>query len=853
MIVDDSDNIAIATRLNVVSQGEIVQGYSTAQVVAALSEQFSLSPERSRAMLRGGATLKKSVPPAVAEKFVLRFRKLGLVTAAVVSAPSRRPTPPYGTPPVSASMAPSMAAQAPAEEPVAMRDGLEQRWLQQLGQSIPKPPLNPARLLIMSLVALFTLLPMVLHGLLLLIFGWGVVSWPVDVAAALSSTAAQNWWLLLLQLPLLLLACFILIKPLLPRAYSSSERALTEADAPDLFALLRALCGLTGAPHPTEVTISNRLGVELLPLAGISGLRQQRFSLSIGMPMLALINRRQLVAILAQELGHCSQPTTTQAYSLINYLHRRLERVSRVPDVLDVVVERRIADGLVAAPLALPWTAMTRLSRGVMTFIDRLSRISSKTVCDWMEAEGDHCAAYLVGSDYFAETAPDQRAVLAAYRQVLEVNKQAWAHNQLLRDLPAAVAALKGELLESDIDALLQQAEADQQWQLEPMSAARTAEVRALAFEPLYSDDSPAADLFFDFTTLCEQLTLDGYRRQYPDKKLQNYIVDNGRILSLSDSLGAGELALDAYLGSSFRGRLLEFDEPMDGYLLKLSPQQIIDWLRSNLLEYRSNQQQLLQQQSLLQEYRELRVLLEEGLDITEWGYPKGPTAKLDLSERQQKAEAEVEHYFAKVATVDHMFSRRMLMAVESMANMDGCPQPMAQRYLAVVQSLGSLVEQFSELDAGHALLEVLLQRGDERLQARTEECAAHCCRQLTDLLLEALTITVVSEGEAVTSLQEILLNSMKCELAEVAGLDAGALSRCIPQWQQALQHHYSYALGQLAELCIDAEERQHLTTLKLFNAQSSDDVDVAATAEQGWDEPGLIEDVDDLDGIDRL
>ena len=35
-------------RLNIVSQGEIVEGFSTAQVIAGLSGQFSLSPERAR-------------------------------------------------------------------------------------------------------------------------------------------------------------------------------------------------------------------------------------------------------------------------------------------------------------------------------------------------------------------------------------------------------------------------------------------------------------------------------------------------------------------------------------------------------------------------------------------------------------------------------------------------------------------------------------------------------------------------------------------------------------------------------------------------------------------------------------
>ncbi len=61
----------------------------------------------------------------------------------------------------------------------------------------------------------------------------------------------------------------------------------------------------------------------------------------------------------------------------------------------------------------------------------------------------------------------------------------------------------------------------------------------------------------------------------------------------------------------------------------------------------------------------------------------------------------------------------------------------------------------------------------------------------------------------------------LRCDFSAVANISAADIPRYNNQVEQAIIHHYSYALGQLAEICTATEQRQQLTPLKLFGKQA--------------------------------
>ena len=786
---------------NIYSSGIPVDGFNVEQVEENLSQRFKSSPKQVTAMLVKGKMLKKGLDTETADKFISLFKLLGL-EVYFSSKPQTTHTDTNETlPERDASTAPKTAT--------SLGDG-ENSVLASLPESIPDAPINRIRLLNISLIAFICWLPTLIHIVASVMVVWMLINWALAVWAG-----TGNILLLSIEPIALLVLAIILIKPWLPRANSAIEYELGEQDAPDLFEILRALCKLSGAPLADKVIVNNQLNLSLRSMPGVAGLRNKKLTLSIGLPFIAAMDKRHFVAVLTRELAYYTQPTRKQAHILIHFYQSSLRKKANTPDILDLYLEKGSSDSVLSTFWMGLWKLITRLSILETKSLLWMSQKITTRVCEWIDMDTDYSAAYIVGSKHYQAIAIEQQAALLAFSYVNDTNNKAWEHKQLLRNIPVAVS----EQLKAWADKpIKKQKPPISDDTFTPISESRLAHIAKLQFPEKYNDSTAAKELFFDFTSISEKLTKETYEQRYSGVKIDQHIVDNDEIMALRKSLSSSELAFKAFFGTAYHGQFLDLDEPLEGNLLKINHQGVIDWLRQNIYEYQDHQKY---DRSLVDTHHNVTAalaLLDTGIELNrnEYDFP----SKDNAEEYQGKVSREREYLRVKIFTVDHMFFRRMALCIELMPTEQ---QAQAQHYLSNAQTLGELSEALTQFNEAVMLRTVFSNEDAERpkVDRKNKKYFSDYSQLVQRLFSEMLSITVSHHSNSGTTLRDVILATLKKDPETIANLDPiGALS-CARKINQQLCYHYGFILGQLAELCIDAESENNLQPLKLFSKKT--------------------------------
>ncbi len=124
---------------------------------------------------------------------------------------------------------------------------------------------------------------------------------------------------------------WIVLKALWISVPPPEGRAITERDAPELFAMIRDLQEKLGAPafHQVLVTDDFNAGVVQAPRLGVFGWYQNY--LLIGLPLMKSLTEQQFMAVLAHEFGHLAKGHGRMS----NWIYRLRLRWSRLISVLE--------------------------------------------------------------------------------------------------------------------------------------------------------------------------------------------------------------------------------------------------------------------------------------------------------------------------------------------------------------------------------------------------------------------------------------------------------------------------------------------------------------------------------------
>jgi Zn-dependent protease with chaperone function len=210
--------------------------------------------------------------------------------------------------------------------------------------------------------------------------------------------------------PMAVLAVVLLVFLLKPffrrrKAWGDASIELKRENEPFLFEFVEKLAKAVGAPAPARIVVDCEANAMASFDGGVLGLLQRRMTLTLGLPIVAALNVRQLAGVMGHEFGHFSQCTGMTASYLIRRFNIVLGRMVGERDRLDGALRRLRRSG---HPLfaVVYWVAVAFIepTRGILWLLLVAGDFLTCHTLRRMEHDADSVEAAVVGSADFAAT-----------------------------------------------------------------------------------------------------------------------------------------------------------------------------------------------------------------------------------------------------------------------------------------------------------------------------------------------------------------------------------------------------------------------------------------------------------------
>jgi Zn-dependent protease with chaperone function len=219
------------------------------------------------------------------------------------------------------------------------------------------------------------------------------------------------------------------------------------ADHPALAELIGRVCSATGAPQPAEVAVDLSLNASASLLHPFRGLFNNRYRLSLGLPLVAISDRQHMAHLVAHEVGHFSQRGAMRVCQLIHLSQYYLNRLVEDRDKWDIWLASQ-SSGTAYVVRLFAWAAATGiwLSRRTLRLLLQGSLLVNARMSREMEFHADLYAIRVAGSAAFAASAETFAAGAAAYGRAMQMVERAAAEGRQTDDFAALLAACFGLL-----------------------------------------------------------------------------------------------------------------------------------------------------------------------------------------------------------------------------------------------------------------------------------------------------------------------------------------------------------------------------------------------------------------------
>lgn len=295
-------------------------------------------------------------------------------------------------------------------------------------------------MLLSALVML--LLPLLYVGGILAV-GWGVYEYATHAWKMVTGLRGGLYFLLLRWLlyiaPIFagLVLVVFMIKPLFAkRAPSAQPLALNPDVEPLLFAFIREICLRVGAPMPTRIDLDCQLNASASFRRGAGSMASQDLVLTIGLPLVAGLNMRQLAGVLAHEFGHFRQGFAMRVSYLVRSINFWFARVVYERDALDVALTEwaeEANDGWSAFLVGFTQLAVW-ISRQILKLFMLMGNAASCFLMRQMEYNADDYEIRLAGSAAFESTMIRNRILAEAVKVAYKQARTSWNLNHRLPD-----------------------------------------------------------------------------------------------------------------------------------------------------------------------------------------------------------------------------------------------------------------------------------------------------------------------------------------------------------------------------------------------------------------------------------
>ncbi|MGF2733680.1 M48 family metallopeptidase [Marinobacter sp. DUT-1] len=778
---------------HVESAGRILEGFSVEQVSEALATRFRLKPSQIGLMLSRRVVIKRGLNRDRAKKLEAALRASGLDV--------------------------SVAELKPGAEPVDEQADLDAS----LPDAIPRMPVSLAhRAGLIAVMALSLIAPLFYLGLIASVVAgliWSLILIPAQLAetgstwtALLTGFASTVGGVLLL----------FLARPLFIRYPSSPTLQLDRQTHRRFFNLVDDLCEGMGLPSVQDIRVDHGIAATLRPRKGLRSLRHRELTLTVGMPLFAGLDTRQLIGVVGHELGHFAHPAAMFAYYLANTVNSWLATRALEEDSWDARLERwrsKTPDFIGRAVLS-PAQAMIgltrRLFRGMLLFNLRVSRPLSRK----MEYEADRYQSWLTGSRTFEMVAERLHMLAFADQCVQSANARAREDGKLMRNLPVAIIERADNLNPEERQAV-QDAMGEQQTVLGGVQLADVDRIRhalELEFPGVVRTEKPAAGLLPDFDHLCEQVTRASYTGS-GIQEVEHYLVDNDQVLEVKNTPDEADKALEQYFNGHLTWRFMQLDAGGEG---RQSLQQVIDTLRGRLPEFAGLQESFFRAVRLHTDRIYGRVLLTEKIAIPAREFGLTSQEPRDADRAVEDASREWRDLGKRLGDIDRLFARRMQLAIDQMSAEDAT---IAVTMLESLATFPVLTLPMRHLDSYAATIEGLLKEYDKVGRKRAEPAIQHAANRCRESIIQfyhaAARTTLALPGHQATLREHAVVSglpgSRNTRELTARELDPREILRVARQCEALANSAYYRSMATIARLCLAQEARMHIRPLKLL------------------------------------
>ena len=303
---------------------------------------------------------------------------------------------------------------------------------------------------------------------------------------------------------------FIFVRPPEPR-----RRSIKRASEPALFELVDRICESTRSPKPKRIDIDNEVNASASFRRGLLSLLGKDLVLTIGAPLIAGMNTRQLTGVLAHEFGHFSQGGGMKSTYLIRGINAWFARVVYQRDQLDEMLDNAISESDYRISLILLVAKLfVVVSRAILWVFMMGAHVISCMMMRQMEYDADRYEAHVAGSEQFADTSRQLTVLMAGQQNMYELLGKSLQENTLLDDLPGITKHCASKVTSSEQKRIekLSSESTDSLFSTHPTDEKRIAAARKQGADGLFQIERPARELMKNFNAICTGVSLDFYR-----------------------------------------------------------------------------------------------------------------------------------------------------------------------------------------------------------------------------------------------------------------------------------------------------------------------------------------------------
>ncbi len=309
----------------------------------------------------------------------------------------------------------------------------------------------------------------------------------------------------------------MMIKPLLARHPTApARRTLRRSEAPLFFNYVEHICQAVEAPRPDRIDIDCEVNASASFRHPLLGMIDNKLVLTVGLPLVAGLNARQLAGVIAHEFGHFSQGAGMRFTQVTWKVNAWFARAVHERDVWDEFLVNMSHD----MDIRLGWFFYVArffvwVTRKILHGLLWVSHVINCHLLRQMEYDADIYGARVVGSDTYAQTMRQIKALAVAGQWALDDLDEMGQRGMLGDNLPWLILH-NFKQMDDDVRARINRPfeEGDTGlFDTHPSAHDRIARIKSARYTGVFDLEVPATALFGDFEAIGRQTTLAFYKR----------------------------------------------------------------------------------------------------------------------------------------------------------------------------------------------------------------------------------------------------------------------------------------------------------------------------------------------------